>query len=133
MTTPSPVVLITGALTGIGRATALAFAREGASLVVSGRRDEAGHALAAELRTFGVRAEYLRADVRNEAEVRSITTDDGVAGVAKAGRGCGTDSRCGSSDGDRAHGFSVLKVVVRGGTRIGFMRGVCDWSVDLSG
>ena len=34
-----PVVLITGALTGIGRATALAFAREGASLVVSGRRD----------------------------------------------------------------------------------------------
>jgi NAD(P)-dependent dehydrogenase (short-subunit alcohol dehydrogenase family) len=72
MTTPSPVVLITGALTGIGRATALAFAREGASLVVSGRRDEAGHALAAELRTFGVRAEYLRADVRNEAEVRSL-------------------------------------------------------------
>ena len=48
----SPVVLITGALTGIGRATALAFAQEGASLVVSGRRDDAGHALAAELRTL---------------------------------------------------------------------------------
>ena len=72
MNTPPPVVLITGALTGIGRATALAFAREGASVVVSGRRDEAGHALAAELRTLGVRAEYLRADVRNEAEVRSL-------------------------------------------------------------
>lgn len=68
----TPVVLITGALTGIGRATALAFAREGASVVVSGRRDEAGHALAAELRTLGVRAEYLRADVRNEAELRSL-------------------------------------------------------------
>jgi NAD(P)-dependent dehydrogenase (short-subunit alcohol dehydrogenase family) len=68
----SPVVLITGALTGIGRATALAFAREGATVVVSDRRDEAGHALAAELRTLGVRAEYLRADVRNEAEVRSL-------------------------------------------------------------
>ena len=39
------VVLITGALTGIGRATAFAFAREGASLVVSGRREEAGQAL----------------------------------------------------------------------------------------
>jgi NAD(P)-dependent dehydrogenase (short-subunit alcohol dehydrogenase family) len=68
----SPVVLITGALTGIGRATALAFAAEGASLAISGRRDEAGHALAAELRALGVRAEYLRADVRNEAEVRSL-------------------------------------------------------------
>lgn len=67
-----PIVLITGALTGIGRATALAFAREGASLVVSGRRDDAGQALAGELRAFGVRAEYLRADVRNEAEVRSL-------------------------------------------------------------
>ena len=67
-----PIVLITGALTGIGRATALAFAREGASLVVSGRRDDAGHALAGELRALGARAEYLRADVRNEAEVRSL-------------------------------------------------------------
>ena len=35
----TPVVLITGALTGIGRATALAFAQEGARIVVSGRRD----------------------------------------------------------------------------------------------
>ncbi|MFN0315467.1 MAG: SDR family NAD(P)-dependent oxidoreductase [Burkholderiales bacterium] len=67
-----PVVLITGALTGIGRATALAFAREGASVVISGRRDDAGHALAAELRTLGVRAEYLHADVRSESDVRSL-------------------------------------------------------------
>jgi NAD(P)-dependent dehydrogenase (short-subunit alcohol dehydrogenase family) len=72
MNTPSPVVLITGALTGIGRATALAFAREGASVAVSGRREEAGHALAAELRALGARAEYLRADVRHEAEVREL-------------------------------------------------------------
>ncbi|MDP9125184.1 MAG: SDR family NAD(P)-dependent oxidoreductase, partial [Pseudomonadota bacterium] len=38
----APVVLITGALAGIGRATALAFARDGARLVVSGRNQEAG-------------------------------------------------------------------------------------------
>ena len=67
-----PVVLITGALTGIGRATALAFASEGASLVVSGRRDEAGNALAVELRALGAQAEYFRADVRREAEVRTL-------------------------------------------------------------
>lgn len=72
MNTRPPVVLITGALTGIGRATAIAFAQKGASVVVSGRRDEAGHALAAELRTLGVHAEYLRADVRIEVEVRRL-------------------------------------------------------------
>jgi NAD(P)-dependent dehydrogenase (short-subunit alcohol dehydrogenase family) len=68
----SPVVLITGALTGIGRATALAFAHDGNRIVVSGRREEAGHALAAELRTLGAEAEFVRADVRSEAEVRSL-------------------------------------------------------------
>lgn len=72
MNTSKTVVLITGALTGIGRATALAFAREGADVIVSGRRDEAGHALAAELRGLGARAEYLRADVRVEADVRAL-------------------------------------------------------------
>ncbi|HWG03853.1 MAG TPA: glucose 1-dehydrogenase [Beijerinckiaceae bacterium] len=66
------IVLITGALTGIGRATALAFARDGASLVVSGRRDETGHALAQELRALGVEADYLRADVRREDDVRAL-------------------------------------------------------------
>ena len=54
----APVVLITGALTGIGRATALAFGREGARIVVSGRRDEAGHALVEELRALDAEAEY---------------------------------------------------------------------------
>lgn len=68
----SKVVLITGALTGIGRATALAFAREGASVVVSGRRDDAGEALTRELRGLGADAEYLRADVRREEDVRAL-------------------------------------------------------------
>ena len=66
------VVLITGALTGIGRATALAFAREGADVVVSGRHGEAGHALADELRAIGVEAEFIQADVRHEDEVRNL-------------------------------------------------------------
>ncbi|HWW01120.1 MAG TPA: glucose 1-dehydrogenase [Candidatus Acidoferrum sp.] len=66
------VVLITGALTGIGRATAIAFAREGAHVVVCGRRDDAGNALATELRALGVEAEYIRADVRREDDVRGL-------------------------------------------------------------
>jgi NAD(P)-dependent dehydrogenase (short-subunit alcohol dehydrogenase family) len=46
----TPVVLITGAVTSIGRATALAFAKEGARIALSGSRDEAGQKLLAELR-----------------------------------------------------------------------------------
>ena len=68
----TPTVLITGALTGIGRATALAFAREGANVVVSGRREEAGQQLATELRVFGAKAEFLLADVTDEAQVASL-------------------------------------------------------------
>ncbi len=67
-----PVVLITGALTGIGRATALAFAGHGARIVVSGRREGAGRELAAELRALGAEAEFIRADVRAEGEVRAL-------------------------------------------------------------
>jgi NAD(P)-dependent dehydrogenase (short-subunit alcohol dehydrogenase family) len=78
----TPVVLITGALTGIGRATALAFAREGARVVVSGRRQEAGEALVAELRKIGAEAEFVRADVREDDEVRNLVDQT----VARFGR-----------------------------------------------
>jgi len=73
-----PVVLITGALTGIGRATALAFANEGGRIVVSGRRDAEGQELVAELRKLGAEAEFLRSDVRHEDEVRTLV-DEAVA------------------------------------------------------
>lgn len=66
------VVVITGALAGIGRATALAFADEGAQVVVSGRREEAGSALAEELRNRGAEAEFVRADVRRDEEMRNL-------------------------------------------------------------
>jgi NAD(P)-dependent dehydrogenase (short-subunit alcohol dehydrogenase family) len=68
----TPVVLITGALTGIGRATALAFAREGARLIISGRSDDEGHKLSAELQRLGAEAEFLRSDVRHEDDVRNL-------------------------------------------------------------
>ena len=66
------VVLVTGALAGIGRATATAFAREGAAVVVSGRRDEDGKAFAAELRALGAEAEYLRADVGISGDIQAL-------------------------------------------------------------
>src|SRR2546422_3474867 len=66
------VVLITGGLTGIGRATALAFAKEGAQVVVSGRRDEEGQKLVSEIRKIGAEAEFVRADVRREEDVRNL-------------------------------------------------------------
>jgi NAD(P)-dependent dehydrogenase (short-subunit alcohol dehydrogenase family) len=68
----NPVVLITGALTGIGRAAALKFAKEGCRIVVSGRRQEAGQTLATELRALGAEAEFIRADVRHDDEVREL-------------------------------------------------------------
>jgi NAD(P)-dependent dehydrogenase (short-subunit alcohol dehydrogenase family) len=78
----TPVVLITGALTGIGRATALAFAHEGANIVVSGRHDDEGQKLVAELRNLGVEAEFLRSDVRHDDDVRNLIDNT----VARFGR-----------------------------------------------
>ena len=66
------VVLVTGGLTGIGRATALAFAKEGAQVVVSGRRDEEGQKLVSEIREAGAEAEFIRADVRREEDVHDL-------------------------------------------------------------
>jgi NAD(P)-dependent dehydrogenase (short-subunit alcohol dehydrogenase family) len=68
----SSVVLITGALTGIGRATAFAFAREGARVVVSGRREESGQALVTELRELKIEAEFVRTDVRLDEDMRAL-------------------------------------------------------------
>jgi len=66
------VVLITGALTGIGRAAAEIFAREGAHVVVSGRHDKEGQELAAELQALGAEAIFVRTDVRKNEEVRDL-------------------------------------------------------------
>ncbi len=76
------VVLITGALTGIGRATAFAYAKEGARVVVSGRNEEAGAELVRELRATGAKAEFVRADVRHEEDVRNLVEKT----VARFGR-----------------------------------------------
>src|SRR5882757_1727817 len=78
----TPVVLITGALTGIGRAAAFAFAQEGNRVVVSGRHEDVGQALAAELRRLGGEVEFIRADVSREDDVRNLVDQT----VARFGR-----------------------------------------------
>jgi len=105
----TPVVLITGALTGIGHATARAFAQEGARIVVSGRRDEAGQALAKELRALGAEAEYVRADVRHEDDVRNLVDQT----VARFGRldvavnNAGTEGKTGPVTEQSADSYSA--------------------------
>jgi NAD(P)-dependent dehydrogenase (short-subunit alcohol dehydrogenase family) len=93
----NPVVLITGGLIGIGRAAAVTFAKKGAKLVVSGRRDEVGKALAKELRSFNSEAEFINADVRKEDDVRALVERT----IARFGRldvavnNAGTEGRVG--------------------------------------
>jgi NAD(P)-dependent dehydrogenase (short-subunit alcohol dehydrogenase family) len=72
MNVSSSIVLITGALTGIGRAASIAFAKAGNRIVVSGRREDAGKAFESELRSLGAEAEFVQADVRHEEEIRRL-------------------------------------------------------------
>ena len=104
-----PVVLITGALTGIGRAAAVAFAKKGAEVVVAGRRDEAGRALVEELRSLGSEAEFIKADVRKEDEVRALVDKT----VARFGRldvavnNAGTEGRVGPITDQTAESYAA--------------------------
>jgi NAD(P)-dependent dehydrogenase (short-subunit alcohol dehydrogenase family) len=66
------VALVTGGTTGIGRATALAFAEHGAKVVVAGRREALGQQVVDEIRANGGEAVFVRADVTKDVEVRGL-------------------------------------------------------------
>lgn len=74
--------VVTGATRGIGRAIALAFAREGADVLVNGRDATAGHAVCAEIAALGRRTVWHRADLGRVDEARGIVT----AALAAFGR-----------------------------------------------
>jgi len=63
------VCIITGATSGIGRRTAEIFAAQGARLVIAGRRDAEGHAVA---RAIGARCDFRATDVTDEAQFRAL-------------------------------------------------------------
>ena len=105
----NPVVLISGGLTGIGRAAAVAFAKKGAKVVVSGRRDDAGKTLAEELHGLGSEAEFINADVRKEDDVRALVDKT----VARFGRldvavnNAGTEGRPGPITDQTAESYAA--------------------------
>lgn len=106
----TPVTLITGALTGIGRAAALAFAREGAAVVVSGRRQAEGERLEAELRGLGAEAAFVAADVRHEDDIRRLIDQT----VARFGRldvavnNAGTEGQPGPLTSQRSESYAAM-------------------------
>ena len=72
---PSTVVAITGASAGIGRATALRLARDGAAVVVSARRGDRLEALVREIEAAGGRALAIVADVTREEDMRRLVRE----------------------------------------------------------
>ena len=104
-----PVVLVTGALTGIGRATAIAFAQVGARIVISGRRDEEGKSFVTELRKIGQEAEFVRADVRHEDDVRNLVdkTLERFGRLDAAVNNAGTEGKSGPLTAQTAESYAA--------------------------
>ena len=105
----TPVVLITGGLTGIGRAAALAFAKEHARVVVSGRSEESGQALVTELRALATEAEFIRADVRHEEDVRQLVdrTVGRFGRIDVAVNNAGTEGKPGAATAQTAESYAA--------------------------
>jgi NAD(P)-dependent dehydrogenase (short-subunit alcohol dehydrogenase family) len=76
------VALVTGGTTGIGRAAALAFAEKGATVVVTGRREEEGRKTVDLIAKAGGKAQFFRSDVSSEADCKEMVENV----VAKFGR-----------------------------------------------
>jgi NAD(P)-dependent dehydrogenase (short-subunit alcohol dehydrogenase family) len=68
------VALVTGATSGIGRATAVAFAKAGAKVSIAGRREQEGAEVVREIEQAGGEALFVRTDVAKEADVQALVS-----------------------------------------------------------
>lgn len=102
------VAIITGASSGIGRATALLFAREGAAVVVAARRKAELEDLVREITGNGGTAAYVAGDVREEAYARTLvqTAVDRFGGLDIAFNNAGTLGEMGPTPRVSATGWS---------------------------
>src|SRR6201987_4777668 len=66
------VALVTGGTSGIGKTTAIEFARAGARVVLPGRREKEGGQVVAEIKKLGGEAAFVRADVAKDADVKRM-------------------------------------------------------------
>ena len=66
------VAVVTGGTSGIGKATALAFARAGAKVVLTGRREKEGAGVVAEIEKHGGAAAFVRGDIAKDADVKAM-------------------------------------------------------------
>ena len=112
------VALVTGGTSGIGKAAALALARAGAKVVVSGRREEEGRAVELAVKKAGGNAIFVRADVSREADVKALV-DKTVAAFGRldiAFNNAGIEGQMGlTTDVQTAENFdSVFNINVKG-------------------
>jgi NAD(P)-dependent dehydrogenase (short-subunit alcohol dehydrogenase family) len=114
------IALITGGGTGIGKAAALLFAREGAAVVIAGRRADVGESAASEIRDAGGRALFVPTDVTDAAQVErlferaqrafgDVTVLFNVAGISGRRFGDGPVHECTEEGWD-----TVMRANVRG-------------------
>src|ERR1700751_401817 len=68
------VALVTGGTSGIGKTTAIEFARAGAKVVLSGRREKEGAQVVAEIKKLSGEAAFVRADVAKDADVKHMVS-----------------------------------------------------------
>ena len=107
-------VLVTGSTSGIGAATALAFAGAGADVMITGRDKARGEAVRAEAERAGARAVFMAADIRNPRVCETVIaeTHATLGGLDVLVNNAGVSYRCGALETSDEHWQAALDVNV---------------------